>query len=753
MANANVITQLEYKFNNLTGSETQAELLALKATADKYPTLDSAAVALLDAAITVDANALANGSSITEVATVAQAAYEKPVEVGEADTVMFPKTDPSANIKAGDALGYVDGGAVKLSDIIHRRENLGADEGLSNPRLMEPMTMDTSSAKCMFEYSSGCSNFQKIIQLADGRYLGFDFRYYSGGREVVGSDFKLDLFEYEFNPTNKNTWNRKSTKYTAQTTTQNVQYGGIYPISFYEIIPNLVVICMYGGGTGQKSVIYVIDVANADPTTWTQSINLDNQVWNYGSTGSVEHLGGNDFIALYGVTTSNDGLSGKFMTLSGAVGSRTFALGTEVSYYMYLEYQGAAQFAMGRVFHPTSVAGRHVVIAGTGNNPITTLRCVDTPIGSVMVGVGSNLTFPESESNDSACQLIEVATDKWLLFTHASTASAMHNSADVGDLLYHVIEYANDAITVTGTGVLLDGVNTGRMIKDPNNPNKFTYLTGYIHFNEIEFIDATDPSLGFTTEQFGSVLTKDFENALGADVTMSNNNLQGLNQAAGIGMDNQGNFMTTGAVGKYDTYQWTRYGMALFINRRFLKAKRDMTVAVADSLAGQTHVETAIRKTSGLTTDVSRNVGDIVGNYVYLDTNFAYSPAGVGIQDELSSNGRAYSRSTLSATESLIADSISIAGGGVTNYSFPLTTDIPNEFISLGIYTGSPIDTSGVPTLIAFSDNLPYFAVSNSHIGSSSQAMDGVVATVKGAVKADIYLSNSNNTTTVVLGT
>ena len=80
MSNANFITQFEYKLNNLTGNETQAELLSLRAAADKHPLLDADAVALLDSAITIDANALTNSSSIKDLVTV-----------GNASAVLSPK--------------------------------------------------------------------------------------------------------------------------------------------------------------------------------------------------------------------------------------------------------------------------------------------------------------------------------------------------------------------------------------------------------------------------------------------------------------------------------------------------------------------------------------------------------------------------------------------------------------------------------------------------------------------------------------
>ena len=76
----NTISVLEYKFNNLTGSETEQELLAYRATADKYPTLNAAAVALLDVAIDGFATALTNSSTAIEINTVAQASAEKIVE-------------------------------------------------------------------------------------------------------------------------------------------------------------------------------------------------------------------------------------------------------------------------------------------------------------------------------------------------------------------------------------------------------------------------------------------------------------------------------------------------------------------------------------------------------------------------------------------------------------------------------------------------------------------------------------------------
>lgn len=115
MPNANVITQLEYRLNNLSGSETNAELLALRATVDKYPTIDSAAVALLDAAITDDANTLTNSSSIKELATVGQAAYEPVVE---SPTVFSEVNDQKAINSGEDTVIQSDGTEWLRSGII-----------------------------------------------------------------------------------------------------------------------------------------------------------------------------------------------------------------------------------------------------------------------------------------------------------------------------------------------------------------------------------------------------------------------------------------------------------------------------------------------------------------------------------------------------------------------------------------------------------------------------------------------------------
>lgn len=77
MSNANFITRFEFKLNNLTGSELESELNALRATADLHPSLNLAAVALLDAAIDGHAQNLTNSSSIEELVIVGNACAEK----------------------------------------------------------------------------------------------------------------------------------------------------------------------------------------------------------------------------------------------------------------------------------------------------------------------------------------------------------------------------------------------------------------------------------------------------------------------------------------------------------------------------------------------------------------------------------------------------------------------------------------------------------------------------------------------------
>lgn len=117
MPNANFITQFEYKLNNLTGTETQAELLALRSTSDKYPELNVSAVALLDAAIASEADALTNSSTIKELSIVGQASAtaSKDVALNIGDYTQSSRTllpDGRALIPADGRL--ISGGTYPL---------------------------------------------------------------------------------------------------------------------------------------------------------------------------------------------------------------------------------------------------------------------------------------------------------------------------------------------------------------------------------------------------------------------------------------------------------------------------------------------------------------------------------------------------------------------------------------------------------------------------------------------------------------
>jgi hypothetical protein len=99
--NANTLLKLQYKIDNLTGSETIAELRALRATTDLYPTID---ITDLETAIQAKVTALANGSAITEVVTVAQASADLISK--EDSEINDVKLINSKSLKFIDSKGY-----------------------------------------------------------------------------------------------------------------------------------------------------------------------------------------------------------------------------------------------------------------------------------------------------------------------------------------------------------------------------------------------------------------------------------------------------------------------------------------------------------------------------------------------------------------------------------------------------------------------------------------------------------------------
>lgn len=185
--NTNTVAKLQHKIANLTGSESHAELVALRAACDKYPEVD---ITGLEAAIQADVTALTNGSSIKELTTVAQAAADvKEESKGSPIPILKLKNVFNEPVSKGER-GFVG-------------RDIFTKEPRYIPRLNRGGIFQQSDNLNGWHYG-GYQNYDSpshchVVETSDGNVLTVGYLTYN--QQSDGSS-SIDIYTHVFDPNN-----------------------------------------------------------------------------------------------------------------------------------------------------------------------------------------------------------------------------------------------------------------------------------------------------------------------------------------------------------------------------------------------------------------------------------------------------------------------------------------------------------------------------------------------------------------------